>query len=198
MHYLTLRIPSHFQLTDDELYDLCVANRELKIEKNAHGEIFVISPTGAETGNLNSSLNAILWNWNQKHQRSAARLGKTFDSSTGFRLNNGAMRSPDAAWVTNKHWEALSVTERKKFAPLCPDFVIELLSESDKREELQEKMNEWIANGCRLGWLIDPGRKQVYIYKPQQNNPMVQPFSEKLKGGKALPGFEVDLQQILL
>ena len=191
MHYLTLRIPSHFHLSDDELYDLCVANRALKIERNPQGEIFIMPPTGSETGSFNSGLNAILWNWNKKHQ-----LGKVFDSSTGFRLPNGAMRSPDAAWITRERWETLSETDRKKFAPICPDFVIELLSESDRLEELQEKMNEWMTNGCRLGWLIDAGNKQVYIYQAQQKNPVIQSFAEKLTGENVLSGFEIDLREI--
>jgi Uma2 family endonuclease len=191
MNTLTLQLPSSTQLSDDQFYELCLANPDIRIERNASGELILMPPTGGETSNRNSSLNAQLWFWNQN-----SGLGKVFDSSGGFKLPNGADRAPDAAWVAMAQWDALTPEQKEKFPPICPDFVIELRSSSDRLLPLQLKMQEYIDNGARLGWLINRQERQVEIYRPKQttevlNNPT------KLSGEDVLPGFELTLSGIL-
>ena len=146
MTALTLNLNAVIKLTSEQFYQLCQANPDLKLERNANGELIVMPPTGGETGKRNSNINLQIGNWNQQTQ-----LGEVFDSSTGFTLPNGADRSPDAAWVEKSRWSALTAEQREKFIPLCPDFVIELLSPNDSLKKTQDKMQEYIENGCRLG-----------------------------------------------
>lgn len=191
MTTITLNLRPTIELTDEQFEQICRANRDLRFERTAEGELIVMSPTGSETGERNWGLNGQLWLWNQQN-----RLGKGFDSSTGFKLPNGATRSPDAAWVTNERWDALPTQQKRKFAPICPDFVVELRSPSDELEDLQAKMQEYLNNGIRLGWLIDPETRLVEIYRPNQpvqvlNNPTT------LSGESVLPGFVLDLAEIL-
>lgn len=191
MTTITLNLRPTIELTDEQFEQICRANRDLRFERTAKGELIVMSPTGSETGERNWGLNGQLWLWNQQN-----RLGKGFDSSTGFKLPNGATRSPDAAWVTNERWDALPTQQKRKFAPICPDFVVELRSPSDELEDLQAKMQEYLNNGIRLGWLIDPETRLVEIYRPNQpvqvlNNPTT------LSGESVLPGFVLDLAEIL-
>jgi Uma2 family endonuclease len=177
-------------LSDDELFRLCASNRTIRIERTAQGELMLMHPTGGETGNRNFDLAVLVGIWNRQ-----TRLGRGFDSNTGFLLPNGAMRAPDVAWVRSERWDALSEEERKKFLPLCPDFVIELRSESDRLGILQEKMREWIDNGCRLGWLIDPVEENAYIYRSNGSVEAVESFDAVLSGEDVLPGFELSLSE---
>ena len=158
MNTLTLNLPPVLKLSDEEFEQLAVANSNLRLELTAKGELIIMPPTGGETGDRNFELDGQLWLWNRQ-----TRLGKAFDSSTGFRLPNGATRSPDVAWITSERWEALTASERKKFLPLCPDFAVELVSETDEVADVREKMQEYLQNGLRLGWLINPKVRQVEI-----------------------------------
>ncbi|MGI9174546.1 MAG: Uma2 family endonuclease [Rhodothermales bacterium] len=174
-------------LSDEELFRLCAANPELFIERTSHGELIFMAPAGGTSSNRNSLLNRRLGNWNEE-----TGLGVVFDSSGGFILPNGAMRAPDAAWIPKAKWEALSPEQREQFPPLCPDFVIELRSRTDRLRDLQGKMAEYVASGCRLGWLIDPYERQAHIYRPQQDVE-VAGFDGALSGEDVLPGFTLDL-----
>ena len=146
-------------------------------------------PTGTLSGKQNFKVNALFGQWALRNEN----LGYGFDSSTGFRLPNGAMRSPDSAWIKKERWEQLSPEEQKKFAPLTPDFIIEVRSESDSLKELQNKMQEWTHNGCRLAWLLDPIEQKAYVYTPQGLVKTIESFEENLSGGDVLPGFALDL-----
>jgi Uma2 family endonuclease len=187
---VTLQLPPVLKLSDEQFEQLATANRDLQLELTAKGELIIMPPTGGETGSRNFNLSGQLWLWNRQN-----RLGKAFDSSTGFRLPNGATRSPDASWVKMERWDALSAAQKKKFLPLCPDFAVELVSESDELKDTQEKMHEYIANGLRLGWLINPKNQQVEIYYPNQEVKILQ-SPATLSGEDVLPGFVLDLQPI--
>jgi Uma2 family endonuclease len=160
------------------------------LERNASGEIIIMSPTGGETGKSNSDLNFQLSLWNRK-----AQLGVVFDSSTGFQLPNGADRSPDAAWVSQARWDLLTPEQKQKFPALCPDFVIELRSASDSLPKLQAKMREYIENGLQLGWLIDRQNRRVEIYRPDQPVEVIH-APTRLSGESILPGFILELASI--
>ena len=188
---IVLRMPPALVMDDDEFFDFCQINRDLRIERTADGEIIVMPPTGSETGGRNFDLVVQFGNWVKRDG-----TGKGFDSSTGFKLPNGAERSPDASWVKKERWEALTLKQREKFAPLCPDFVIELRSPSDRVKSLHKKMEEYMDNGALLGWLIDPNNRQVYIYRPdgeveQLDNPAT------VKGDDSvLPGFVLVMEEV--
>ncbi len=184
MEALTIDVSDIGQLTDDALYRLSRANQCVRFERTRHGELIVMSPTGGETGVRNSLINAALVHWNEQ----SGRPGAVFDSSSGFRLPDGAMRAAGAAWVARDRWEGLSAKERRGFPPLCPDFVIELISESDDLRAAQAKMAEWIANGCRLAWLIDPVREQVFVYREDGSSAILPSFDAPAKGEALLPG----------
>ncbi len=187
---VTLQLPPVLKLTDEQFEQLAAANRDLQLEVTAKGELIIMPPTGGETGNRNFEVYIDLGIWNRQNL-----LGKAFDSSTGFRLPNGATRSPDASWVKMERWDALTAAQKKKFLPLCPDFAVELVSESDELEDVQEKMQEYIANGLRLGWLINPKDKQVEIYRPNQEVEILQ-SPRTLQGEDVIPGFVLDFQPI--
>jgi len=190
MTAMTLNLNPIIQLTGEQFYQLCVKNRELKLERNAQGELIIMPPTGGETGKSNLKLGSQLDLWN-----TARELGEAFDSSTGFTLPNGAVRVPDLSWVEKSRWEALTAEQRQKFLPLCPDFVIELMSPSDTLMEVQAKMQEYRANGCRLGWLINPKKREVEIYRlGQEVEVLLSP--QTLSGEDVLPGFVLDLGKI--
>jgi Uma2 family endonuclease len=177
-------------VTEEEFYQLCQANPELRLERTAKGELVIMPPAGGETGGRNASITAQLWLWNEY-----SHLGQTFDSSTGFHLPNGADRSPDAAWIRLDRWEALTSEQRRRFVPICPDFVIELRSPSDKLQTVQEKLQEYIANGAQLGWLIDPELRRVEIYEPgEEVEILFDP--EFVSGEPLLPGFRLDVRRI--
>jgi len=191
MTAIILNLDSIIHLTEEQFYLLCQANRDVKFERTAKGELVVMPPTGGETGDRNSEINFQLRAWNKQ-----SGLGKVFDSSTGFKLPNGADRSPDAAWVRLERWEALTPQQRQKFPPLAPDFVVELRSATDELKPLQDKMQEYRDNGVPLGWLIEPHNHRVEIYRPEQDVEVLQsPIS--LSGEDVLPGFVLDLSQIL-
>ena len=190
MTAVTLQIPESLKFTDDKFVEMVAANKDLRLELSAQGELSIMSPTGGETGNRNFEMCLDLGYWNRQNG-----LGKAFDSSTGFKLPNGATRSPDVSWIKMERWNALTPEQRKRFLPLCPDFVIELVSESDDLADTQAKMREYIANGLRLGWLINPKNKQVEIYRPNQEIEILE-SPTSLSGEDVLPGFILDLQPI--
>lgn len=175
---------------DEELYKLCMANPDLPIERDELGRIIIMPPTGFESSYYNSDLLTDVNIWNRKN-----KLGRVTDSNGGYTLPDTSMRAPDVAWISNERISQTTPEDQKRFIHACPDFVIELLSESDYLIELQEKMNKYIKNGVRLGWLIDKKNKQVHIYRPSQE-PVIQSFSTKLSGEDVLVGFELDLTQI--
>lgn len=187
---LTLTLPPILKLTDEQFEQLAFANQDVRLELTATGELIIMPPTGGETGNRNFELYLDLGNWNRQ-----TCLGKAFDSSTGFQLPNGAKRSPDLSWITIERWEALSSEQRQKFLPLCPDFVVELVSETDSVETAQQKMREYLNNGLRLGWLIIPNTQTVEIYRPHQSVEILT-APRTLSGEDILPRLVVDLQLI--
>jgi Uma2 family endonuclease len=178
-------------LTDEQFFELCQKNRDYRFERTAAGELLIMPPTGSDTGRRNADITFQLQAWNRQNN-----LGIVFDSSAGFKLPNGANRSPDASWVRRERWEDLTLEQQEKFAPLCPDFVVELRSKSDSLKELQKKMQEYIANGARLGWLIDRKNQRVEIYRQGQDVEIIQ-SSNTLSGEDVLPGFVLDLKDIL-
>lgn len=188
MSSFTLDLSPIVTLTRAEFHKLCVANPDMKLERSANGELIVMSPTGGETGSRNSRLNAKVYNWNEETQ-----LGAIFDSSTGFALPQGSDRSPDVAWIPLEKWAALTPEQRRGFLPLCPDFVIELLSPSDSWQQGQKKMEEYRDNGCRLGWLLDPKAQRVGIYRPNQPVEILE-APDQLSGEDVLPGFVLDVR----
>jgi len=175
-------------LSDDQFFNLCADNRDVKFERNANQDIIIMSPTGYETGKLNSEINRQLANWNIM-----AGLGETFDSSTGFTLPDKAVRSPDAAWISNERIKKIPLDELKKFPKICPDFIIELISPSDNLKTLKEKMKEWIENGCNLAWLIEPENETVHVYHPGGTIDKIIGFDKSVSGENILPGFELQL-----
>jgi Uma2 family endonuclease len=190
MSALTVQLPAALRFTDEEFEQLAAANRKLRIELSATGELILMPPTGGETGNRNFEIYIDLGIWNRQHG-----LGKAFDSSTGFRLPNGATRSPDAAWITLDRWENLTSAQRKRFLPLCPDFALELVSETDDVKDTRSKMQEYLDNGLRLGWLINPKARQVEIYRPSQAVELLN-APQSLSGEAVLTGFSLNLHPI--
>jgi Uma2 family endonuclease len=174
-------------LTDEQFYQLCQDNQNWELERTAKGELVIMPPVGGISGNREADFISLLWLWNRQTQ-----LGRVFSSSTIFRLPNGGDRSPDVAWVANERWEFLTPEEQEKFPPLCPDFVIELRSRTDSLTQLQEKMQEYLNSGLRLGWLINPQAQQVEIYRPNQTLKIIQ-LPASLSGEDVLPGFVLDL-----
>lgn len=158
---LPLIFPRCKRMTDDEFFEFCQQSENWRIEMNRKGQITIMPNTGGKTGDRNSEINFQLRAW--MHQ---SKTGKVFESSTTFRLPNSAKRSPDASWVAIERWNNLTDEEKEKFPPICPDFVVELRSRIDSLKKLQAKMTEYIENGARLGWLIDPQTRKVYVYRP--------------------------------
>jgi Uma2 family endonuclease len=190
MTAITLNFPPTAQLSDEQFTQLCSANRDLQFERSERGELIIMPPTGGETSRQNSELILELGLWNRQTQ-----LGIVFDSSGGFKLPNGADRSPDASWIPLTKWNNLTTVEQEKFLPLCPDFAIELRSPTDALKRLQEKMLEYIDNGTRLGWLINPLDRQVEIYRIGQDKELLD-NPATLSGENVLPGFVLNLQTI--
>ncbi len=190
---LFLQVPDDIALTvtPEQFAALAVANRDLRLERTATGQLIVNPPTGSESGKRNLSISGQLSHWYEANDH----LGEAFDSSTGFELPNGAIRSPDASWVREERWEALTPEQKKGFAPLCPDFVVELRSETDTLNDLRAKMQEYMNNGTQLGWLIDPKNKQVEIYQIGQVVEVLEQPSA-LSGEAILPGFTLSLTRI--
>lgn len=179
------------ELTDEQFFQLCQNNRDLRFERTANGELIIMSPTGSETGRRNSGLNFQLTAWNIQNN-----LGVVFDSSSGFKLPDGSDISPDSAWVRRDRWDALTPEQKEKFAPICPDFVVELRSASDSLEKLRANMKVYIKNGAKLGWLLDRKNRQVEISRPDRDVE-IRYSPATLSGEDVLPGFVLDLSDIL-
>ena len=193
---IDLHVPPNFVVdvsnvfTGEQFEQLCRDNREIRMELTSRGELILMPPTGSKTGMRNADILSQLVIWAKTDGR-----GVVFDSSTGFRLANSARRSPDAAWVRRERWQALTEEEQEGFAPLCPDFVIELRSRSDNLPPLHEKMEEWIENGAAMAWMIDQLRKRVFIYRPEMPAELLE-APETIAGDPLLPGFVLDLREI--
>jgi Uma2 family endonuclease len=187
---LKLHLKPAVELTDDQFLQLCLLNRDLRLERTAEGDLIVMPPTGAETGNRNSELTRQLANWTRKDGRGAG-----FDSSTGFKLPNGADRSPDGAWVLRSRLAELTSDQKQKFLPLAPDFAIELKSPGDALSDVLAKMEEYRECGVLLGWLINPETRRVHVYRPGKEVEVLEDPVE-VSGEPELPGFVLDLREI--
>lgn len=190
MTAVTVNLNSIIKLTDDQFYQLCRDNPDVKFERNASGEIIIMPPTGGETGNRNFELSADFAIWNRQY-----RLGVCFDSSTCFKLPNGADRSPDVSWIKQERWDTLTPEQKEKFPPIAPDFVLELMSPTDSLKKTQEKMQEYMKNEVRLGWLIDRKTRRVEIYRLRQEVEVLESPTE-LSGEDVLPGFVLNLETV--
>ena len=188
---LIIQIPPSMQMTDEQFFEFCQINRDLQIERDKFGHISIMPPTGSETGNRNFNVALQLGVWSEKDG-----TGLCFDSSTGFTLSTGAERSPDASWIKLERWNTLSPQQQQRFAPICPDFVVELRSQCDNLQPLKDKMAEYMQEpGVQLGFLIDRKNRQVYIYRPQQpvqclDNP------DTVSGDPVLPGFILNMSKV--
>jgi len=194
METLTVELPRGVSLyvSREAFAAIAAANRDLRLERTANGQLVVSPPTGGESGRRNLSISAQLWNWVEAHRD----LGVAFDSSTGFALPDRGTRAPDAAWVARDRWDALTREQRQRFVPLAPDFAIDLRSESDTLSTLQDKMREYLASGTRLAWLVDPQNQRVEIYRRDREVEIVkQPV--RLSGEDVLPDFTLELRDFL-
>jgi Uma2 family endonuclease len=187
---LALRVRPAVELSDEQFFELCQLNRDLRIERTAEGDLEIMPPTGGSTGSRNARLLHLVTAWALRDG-----TGEVFDSSTGFTLPNGATRSPDASWVPNRRLASLTPEQQERFLPLCPDFVVELRSPSDAVPTLQAKMREYIENGARLGWLLDAPSRRVYAYRPGAEVEIYDDPRE-LSGEPELPGLVLDLHLI--
>lgn len=185
-----LQFNPFIEMSDEQFFEFCQVNRDLRIERSADGEIIIMPPTGWETGDKNSEITTQLRNWTKQDGS-----GKSADSSAGYKMPNGAIMSPDASWISNERLEKVSPEKRRKYLPLAPDFVIELRSESDSLINLKEKMQEYIENGVSLGWLIDPANKRVYVYQPNSEIEVLESPTE-ISGEPVLQGFTLNLKEI--
>ncbi|MGG6264444.1 Uma2 family endonuclease [Leptolyngbya sp. AN03gr2] len=190
MTALVINLKPTIELTDDEFLNFCQQNPDLRIESTAEGALIVMPPTGGGSGKRNADLTVDVGLWNRQ-----TNLGVVFDSSTVFKLPNEARRSPDVAWITNDRWNALSLEDQERFPPIAPDFVIELRSRTDDIEDLEAKMQEYMENGVRLGWLLDPITKQVKIYRQGEPVETLQ-NPATLSDEAVLPGFVLDLSRV--
>ena len=188
---LLVRLPPPLSLTDDRFFEFCRLNRELRIERTAGGELSIMAPAGGDSSDRNAEITFQLRRWAKRDG-----TGRTFDSSGGFRLPNGAVRSPDASWVSSARLAVLTEEQRAGFIPLCPDFVVELRSSSDSLPVLQDKMREYMDNGARLGWLIDPSGGEVFVYRPD-SAPEQLAAPASVSADPVLPGFRLEMDEIL-
>lgn len=177
-------------MTDERFYQFCLINPDLRIERTRNKTIIIMPPTNSETGKHNFTLSGELYIWNKKDN-----LGTGFDSSTGFKLSNGAERSPDVAWIRNDRWRAILEEQKQRFAPVTPDFVAEIRSNDQSLAYLKDKMEEYMACGCRLAWLIDPKSRKTWVYS-ENGDIQTIPFETPLSGGEVMPGFELRLADI--
>jgi Uma2 family endonuclease len=187
---MPVRISFEKPLSDEALMRFSAANEWLRLERDVNGELIVMSPTGAEGSSWNAEINADLTVWARRDGR-----GRVFDSNGGFTLPDGSVRAADAAWVSLDRWNALTREQRQGYAPICPEFVIELKSPSDRSAELQAKVKTWIANGAEVAWLIDPERKVVEIYRPGQS-PEVLHEPSSVQGSGPVAGFELVMARV--
>jgi len=185
-----MEMGSRFRPDDDELFELCVRNPELRIERTAEGDLIVVTPAGGESSHRNLEIAVALGSWAREDG-----TGVAFDSSGGFLLPNGAMRSPDGSWIRRSRLDVLEADQKRTFIPLCPDFVIELRSPSDSLGDLQGKMGEYVAAGATLGWLIDPEARTVYVYRPSREVEVLRD-ADQVTADPELPGFVLDLRFI--
>ena len=190
MNTITLNLKPVIELTDEQFYQLCRRNPDVKFERSAKGELIIMPPTGGETGNRNAEIVVDFGIWNRQ-----TKLGKVFDSSTGFKLPNGADRSPDIAWIKQERWDALTPEQKEKFPPIAPDFVLEFMSASDDLRKTQEKMQEYMDNQIKLSWLIDRKTRRVEIYLLGKEVEVLESPTE-LSGEDVLPGFILNLQTV--
>ena len=188
--YLPPVLELKLDLTEEQFWQLCRDNDDLRFEQTANGELIIMSPTGSRTGKINADLIYQLMSWSRQNN-----LGEVFDSNSGFLLPNRAKRSPDASWIKQERWDALTSEEQDKFAPICPDFVIELMSPTDSLLKTREKMQEYIENGAELGWLINRKKQQVEIYRQGQEVEILD-NPQTVSGENILPGFILDLTTI--
>ena len=187
---LTVHLPSTGKTTHEQFYELCQMNSELRLELSVNGEVIIMPPAFSDTGNRNFNIAVQLGVWADQDG-----TGEAFDSSTGFTLPNGAIRSPDASWIKSDHWNALTYKQKASFAPICPDFVIELRSASDTLKSLQNKMQEYIENGAMLGFLIDRKNSTVQVYRPARS-PEILSNPKSVGGDPELPGFVLQMAKI--
>lgn len=188
---LSLQMPPSISMTDEQFFDFCQVNRDLRIERDRHGVISIMFPVGSEGGNREGRIIAQLYNWSD-----ADDTGIAFSSGAGFKLSTGAERSPDASWMRLDRWNQLTVEQKTRFAPICPDFVVELRSESDRLKSLQQKMEEYMAEpGCRLGFLIDRKDQQIFIYRPGKDAECLA-APETVSAEPELPGFVLNLSRV--
>lgn len=188
---IVVEFPPSMQMTDEQFFEFCQVNRDLRIERNQFGEISIMSPTGSETGNRDARITQQLMNWADEDQ-----TGIAFSSSTGFKLSTGAERSPDASWIQLSRWNTLSPEQQQKFAPICPDFVVELRSPSDNLQRLKEKMEEYMREpGIQLGLLIDRKHRRVYIYRPGLPEECLE-NPATVSGEPVLPGFVLNMSKV--
>ena len=186
-----LRMPPDLQMTDEQFFEFCQVNQDLRIERNKFGEISIMPPTGSETGNRSGSIFGELYIWANQDG-----TGICFDSSTGFKLSTGAERSPDACWMKLERWNALTSEQQQRFAPICPDFVVELRSPSDNLQPLKDKMEEYMKEpGIQLGWLIDRKHRKVYIYRPGMSEKCLD-NPATVSGEPVLPGFVLNMSKV--
>ena len=188
---LLVRLPPALCLTDERFFEFCRLNRELRIERTARGELSIMAPAGGDSSDSNAEITFQLRRWAKRDG-----TGRTFDSSGGFRLPSGAVRSPDASWVSKARLATLTDEQRRKFIPLCPDFVVELRSPSDGLAPLQDKMREYIDNGARLGWLIDPSGGQVFVNRPDSPPERLE-APASVSADTVLPGFCLEMDELL-
>ncbi|WP_375419002.1 Uma2 family endonuclease [uncultured Hymenobacter sp.] len=191
MEPIKLKTPVLDRLTEEEFAQFCLDHRDLRIERNSSGYIIILPPAYTETGFINSALSYQLGNWNHR-----TRLGRVGDSSTGYTLPGGALLSPDASWLAEERWQALPPESRRRFARICPDFVIELASSSDRLPDLLMKMHDWLGAGVRLAWLLVPSTETVHIFEPPYPPRLAQGFDQALSGEPVLPGFALELKEL--
>ncbi len=190
MTVYTINFNSVIQMTDEQFYQLCRSNPEVKFERNAQGELIIMPPTGGETGRSNAELTADFVIWNRQTQ-----LGEVFDSSTCFKSPNGANRSPDVAWIRRDRWETLTSDQKKRFPAIVPDFVLELMSPTDTLRDARTKMQEYLESGVKLAWLINPQNRQVEVYRLGRSVEVLD-TPIQLLGEEILPGFVLNLNAI--
>lgn len=188
---LDLVMPQLESMTDDEFFAFCQQNKHIKIERDENHQIIFMPPEGFETATKNFDISLALGNWNK-----GKKMGVVFGSSAGFTLPDTSMRSPDSGWISNQKWNSLDKEDRRKFAHIAPEFVVELMSPSDNQKDAKAKMQKWIENGVLLAWLIDPKKQEAYIYREDGTISRVEGFNNILGGENVLPGFEFDLAEL--
>jgi Uma2 family endonuclease len=192
METTVLHFSEKLRFTDDEFYEFCQDNNNLKFERTKDGDIILMSNTGGKTGIINAEILIEIGLWNRQ-----SKFGKVFDSSTAFRLPDSSVKSPDVAIVAQSRWDALTAEQQSKFPPLCPDFVIEIRSASDRLKDSQQKMTEWMENGCRLAWLMDVSTQTIYVYQTAKETETIVGFNGHLSGEEILPGLMINLETLV-